>query len=95
MSLRPAYRACCDAPGCRRSEMVPHERSGPARSQLVALGWTLLKHRIVHPGIVRRGFRPTRRVRQKDVGGGPRLIVLCPGHGAWRPKGGYYWELAK
>lgn len=88
MSLRPAYRCTCDRPRCKAAAMVPHERAGAARTQLVALGWTFLRHRTKHAGIVRRGWNPQRRDRQDDVGGGPRLLALCPAHERWRPRRG-------
>jgi hypothetical protein len=42
VTLAPCYRASCDAPDCTASEMLPHARTGPVRSQLAALGWTVL-----------------------------------------------------
>jgi hypothetical protein len=88
VTLRPAYRASCDRPRCKHAEYVPHAKTGPARAQLVSRGWTILAWRFEHPGIVRRGFKPTRREHQDDVGGGPRHVFLCPRCGHWRPRGG-------
>lgn len=53
MTLRPCYRATCDAPGCTAAEYLPHERSGPARLQLAARGWTTVEHYVSASGAAR------------------------------------------
>lgn len=45
MTLRPCYRATCDAPGCESAEMLPHDRTAPCREALVSLGWQMFNHR--------------------------------------------------
>jgi hypothetical protein len=45
MTLRPCYRATCDAPGCAAAEMLAHARAGHARAELEALGWTVIPRR--------------------------------------------------
>lgn len=44
MTLRPCYRATCDAPGCTEAAMLSLDRAGPARAALEALGWTVIPH---------------------------------------------------
>lgn len=56
MSLRPCYRATCDAPNCSAVEFLPHERSGPARLQLSALGWTVFEYHVSAAGTARIGY---------------------------------------
>lgn len=53
MTLRPCYRATCDAPGCKAHEYLPHERSGPARLQLAVCGWTTIEHYVSASGAAR------------------------------------------
>lgn len=53
MTLRPCYRATCDAPGCSAVEYLPHERSGPARLHLATQGWSTIEHHISASGAAR------------------------------------------
>lgn len=72
MTLRPCYRATCDAPGCTAAEYLPHERTGPARLQLAALGWTTVEHyvsasgaaRLIYACPVHRDWRPSDDARR-------------------------------
>jgi len=53
MTLRPCYRATCDAPGCTAVEYLPHERAGPARLQLSSRGWTTIEYHVSASGAAR------------------------------------------
>ena len=53
MTLRPCYRATCDAPGCTAAEYLAQERSGPARLQLAGRGWTMIEYRVSASGAPR------------------------------------------
>lgn len=67
MTLRSCYRATCDVTGCAAAEMLPHERSGPARLALSTLGWTTIEFRESASGAprllyvcpVHHGWRPS------------------------------------
>jgi hypothetical protein len=68
MSLRPCYRATCDAPDCDASEMLPHPRVAACRRQLASLGWEVVSVKVHTAGAPRvlylcwkhRHWRPTR-----------------------------------
>jgi hypothetical protein len=49
MTLRPCYRATCDAPDCAVVAMLPHDRTTACRLELAALGWVMVTHH-VRPG---------------------------------------------
>lgn len=53
MTLRPCYRATCDAPGCTAVEYLPHERAGPARLHLSSCGWTTIEYHVSASGAAR------------------------------------------
>lgn len=46
MTLRPCYRATCDATDCTSAVMLPHDRTRHCRRQLEALGWAVVAHRV-------------------------------------------------
>lgn len=46
MTLRPCYRASCDAPGCTAAELLPHDRTAACRGELEARGWIAVKHHV-------------------------------------------------
>lgn len=86
MTLSLSYRATCNAPRCRASELLPHAVAKHARSQLKALGWTFLRWRFPQSGM--KYTRYGDYVEVADTGGGVRKIDLCPKHREWRPKEG-------
>lgn len=86
MTLSVCHRATCDAPKCRASEMLPHASTKYCRTQLSALGWSMVRWRIP-----RSGMKHTRYgdyVEVADTGGPGRILYLCPKHGQWRPAQG-------
>lgn len=45
LTLRPCYRATCDAPGCRAAEFVPYSTTECCHQHLVSIGWAMFLYR--------------------------------------------------
>lgn len=83
MSLRSCYRVTCDAPGCDAGEYLPHERSGPARLQLSALGWTTLEYHVSATGAARLIYTCPEHRDWRPSDDGRRLVGMSMRERGW------------
>jgi len=77
VALRPCYRATCDAPGCTTTQVLTHERSGPARTELEALGWRVIPHQAPPQSGAPRIFYACHSRVAEIVGNCERFITRC------------------
>jgi len=83
MTLRPCYRATCDAPGCTAAEYLPHERAGPARLHLSSCGWTILEYRVSASGAPRLVYVCPQHRDWRPEDDGRRLVGMSMRDKRW------------